>query len=158
MAKKSKRARQKYPAINPEVNLKTRYEEIMDVASYFHTLPDDAKKFMHSFVEEYVNAKFDHPGKKIHKTKEQKRAIYNRNNARNRDILTRAKASGKCVELDAPKQKKITSGEYLEEALVAKIDYETQKKNKRSRSRKKTKKLNDSGEHSSSHSSKTNKS
>jgi len=158
MAKQNKRTKQKYPAINPEVNLKTRYEEIMDVASYFHTLPEDAKKFMHSFVEEYVNAKFDHKGKKIHKTKEQRRAIYNRNNARNRDILTKAKASGKCVELDAPKQKKITSGEYLEEALIAKIDYETQKNTKRLRSRKKTKKLNDSGEHGSSNASKTNKS
>lgn len=144
MAKQNKRNKTKYPAINPEVNLKTRYEEIVDIASYFHTLPEDAKKFMHSFVEEYVNAKFDHPGKKIHRKKEQRRAIYNRNNARNRDVLTKAKACGKYVELDAPKQNKISSGEYLEEALIAKIDYETELQKKKLRTRKKSKKLNNS--------------
>lgn len=116
----------------------------MDVASYFHTLPEDAKQFMNSFVEEYVNAKFDHPGRKIHKTKEQRRSIYNRNNARNRDVLTKAKASGKYEELDLPKQRKISLGNNLEDALIAKIDYEKEHKRKKSRTRKKSKKLDNS--------------
>lgn len=132
--KRSRRSTSKYPAIDVNLNLKTRYEEISDVASYFDTLPEDAKKWMHSFVEETINAKFDHKGKKIIRKVKDKRAIYNRNNARNRDVLTKAKACGKYLELDDPKAKRILTGQLNEDLLIAKLDYEAalkKKKNKR---------------------------
>jgi len=111
--KRNKRSKSRYPAVDPQLNLKTRYEEIEDIASYFKTLPDTAKDFMHSFVEEYVNAKFDHKGKKIYRKKVDKRAIYNRNNARNRDVLTKAKACGQHVDLDSTQLKKSSKAENL---------------------------------------------
>mgnify|MGYP003333179129 FL=1 len=125
---KNRRNAKKYPAVDVRLNLKTRYEEIADIASYFDKLPKEAKDWMHSFTEEWVNAKFDHKGKKIHKEVEQKRAIYNRNNARNRDILTKAKACGKYVEIDNPKSKKILDKKTIEDDIIEKIDLTSKKK------------------------------
>lgn len=139
---KNRRESKKYPAVDVTLNLKTRYEEISDVAEYFDTLPEDAKEWMHSFVEEYINAKFNHKGKKIHRKTKQKREIYNRNNARNRDILTQSKACGKYVEMDNPMSKKIGVGELMEDYIVAKVDQEREKQTKKSRIRKKSNNLN----------------
>jgi hypothetical protein len=50
---------------------------------------------MNRFMEEYNNANFDHDGPRIHKTKAQKKACYDRNNARNRCIFTQEKAQDK---------------------------------------------------------------
>ena len=130
--RKNRRNQVKYPAVRPDLNLKTRYEEITDVASYFNTLPEDAKKWIHSYTEEAINANFNHKGRKIIRKVEDKRAIYNRNNARNRDILTRAKASGQYVEIDNPMNKKnFLTGHRLEDALIAKIDHENKAKRKK---------------------------
>ena len=143
--------------------MKTRYEEIADIASYFHTLPPSAKKFMHSFVEEYVNANFNHKGKQIYTEVEDKRAIYNRNNARNRDVLTKAKASGQYISVDDPDSQKdalegsviknIESEEEVvnnlelfindvdttfEDHMIHKLDQETEEKSKRRRIIKKS--------------------
>lgn len=75
---------------------------------------------MHSFVEEYVNANFNHKGKPIYTEVEDKRAIYNRNNARNRDILTRSKASGQYVAIDDPNTQK----DALEGSLIKQNEVE----------------------------------
>ena len=161
--RKNKRNRKKYPAIDPSVNLKTRYEEIMDVASYFHTLPEDAKEYLHSFVEEYINARFNHPGKKIYRRQEDKRKIYSRNNARNRDILTRAKASGNYVDEPSIKKRSNCFSLFskdetamphkstedlnadtidMENFIIAKIDYDIQLEENQLKPRKKIKKFN----------------
>jgi hypothetical protein len=111
------------------LNLKTRYEEIEDIASYFHTLPPSAKNFMHSFVEEYVNANFKHKGKPIYTEVDDKRAIYNRNNARNRDILTRSKASGQYIAIDDPNTQKdalegsIMKNEDIESGMINNLEF-----------------------------------
>lgn len=126
MVNHNRRNRKKYPAIDPTLNLKTRYEEIMDVASYFHTLPEDAKEFMHAFVEESINAKFNHKGETIYTDPEDRRKIYNKNNARNRDVLTKAKACGKYVELDDPNHKKIVGKSFNEDLIIAQLDQKAQ--------------------------------
>lgn len=74
------------------VNLKTRREEIEDVASYFDKLSPAEKDWMNSFVEEEINANFKHSGPKLNKSKADKKRVYNRNNARNRCVFTREKA------------------------------------------------------------------
>lgn len=94
-SKSNKRSSFLYPAIEPSVNLKTRKEAIEDVKSYFHKLTPEEKKWMNSFMEEENNANFNHNGPKLNKTKEEKKKIYNRNNARNRCIFTREKAQDK---------------------------------------------------------------
>jgi hypothetical protein len=98
--KKNKRQRTKYPALKPELNLRTRYE-LIDY-DYISLLSEEDKKWLNDFTEEYVNASLDSKNleNNLHNTDELKKDCYSRNNARNRDILTRAKASGGYVSLD----------------------------------------------------------
>ncbi len=89
--KKTKRESKKYPAVNPEVNLKSRYEEIMDINEYFGKLSEKDKEWMNQFTEEYVNASFSKKKKPLHKTKRLKKDCYDRNNSRNRDVMVKTK-------------------------------------------------------------------
>jgi hypothetical protein len=108
MKKKNKRTRQKYPNLNPQYNLKTR-QELIDY-DYIDKLNDAEKAFLDKFTAEYTNASFEKedPFKKgkrrklknLHKTKKLRKKAYDANNARNRDILTRAKAQGTAHYLD----------------------------------------------------------
>lgn len=104
MTKKTKTRRNqlKYPALSPEHNLKTRYEEIQDVASYAHTLPPEAKEWLNSFIEEEVCANFKHNGIKLNDESdpETRSRIYGRNNQRNRCIYTREAAQNLLVNSD----------------------------------------------------------
>lgn len=69
---------------------------------YVNKLTDKEKKFLNKFTEEYVNASLstDKKWRNLHRTKESIRDCFNRNNARNRDILTRQKAMGKHIYLE----------------------------------------------------------
>lgn len=69
---------------------------------YIDKLSDKEKKFLNKFTEEYVNASLDVKKKwrNLHKTKESIRDCFNRNNARNRDVLTQQKAMGKHTYLE----------------------------------------------------------
>jgi hypothetical protein len=51
---------------------------------------------LNKFNEEYVNASIDRKDRKnnLHKSKDLVKDCYDRNNARNRDVLTRVKATG----------------------------------------------------------------
>lgn len=95
--KNNLRARTKFAAFKPNLNLRTRYDEISDILTYANELPDKAKKWLAEFTEEYVGANFNHGGVIRHKTKKHKKNCYDRNNSRNRDILTRSKAQGSAV-------------------------------------------------------------
>jgi len=103
MSKKPKKVNRrntvKFPGLEPKYNLKSRQEEIEDIASYAHKLGPKEKAWLNSYVEEEINANFQHGGKKINKTKKAQREIYNKNNARNRDVFTRAKAQNKLDSL-----------------------------------------------------------
>ncbi len=99
MKKKNRRSKVKYPALDPEFNLKSRSELIE--ADYINKLSEEEKEWLNRFNEEYVNASFNkNPKKNLHKSKKLKKDCYDRNNSRNRDILTRAKASGKFHYID----------------------------------------------------------
>lgn len=112
--KKSKRDNEKYPALKPHLNLKTRYE-LYDM-DYIDQLSEKDKDYLNRFMEEWANANFNHEGKKLDKTKKAKNDSYNRNNARNRCILTKAKASGKLIDLESFRG--VSSQLNPEEALV----------------------------------------
>lgn len=49
----------KNSAVSPELNLKSRYEELADISEYFDSLPPEAQKWMNSYTENFVNASFD---------------------------------------------------------------------------------------------------
>ncbi len=101
MKKKNKRNNTKYPALNPSLNLKTR-TDLLDY-DYLDKLNDKEKEWLNRFTEEYTHAKFNHKGKRIQKTKEQVKDSYDRNNSRNRDILTRVRASGRLKDIETVK-------------------------------------------------------
>lgn len=94
---KTKRSEEKYPALKPELNLKTRYD-LIDY-DYIDQLSEKEKDWLNRFTEEYTNAKYDHEGPRIQKRKKDRLESYGRNNSRNRDILTKSKASGKLMGL-----------------------------------------------------------
>lgn len=89
--KKSARDKTKFAGLKPHFSLKRR-AELLDM-DYISKLNDKEKAWLNSFIEEEVHAKFNHDGKKLNKSKKAKRKIYTANNARNRCIFTRAKAS-----------------------------------------------------------------
>jgi len=97
--KKSRRSSCEFPGLNPKLNLKTRQDEIEDLASYADQLSLKDKRWLNAFSEEEINANFNHKGPKLNKSKANKKRIYNKNNARNRDILTRVQAQGKSIYL-----------------------------------------------------------
>lgn len=112
--KKTKRSQSKYPALDPTLNLKSRYEQID--YDYIKKLSPKEKEFLNNFTEEYTNANFNHGGKRIHKEKlvnkyikcrkktvkidKAKKDSYDRNNSRNSDLLTKLKASSTAIYME----------------------------------------------------------
>ena len=103
MPKKTKRSMAKYPALDPSLNLKTR-TGLIDY-DYIDQLSDKDKKWLNKFTEEYVGANIPEEKRNLHNTDELKKDCYDRNNARNRDVLTRAEAQGKAFDLEKFKKK-----------------------------------------------------
>lgn len=96
---RTKRSKTKYPNLDPKLNLKIR-QELFD-CDYLDKLNDKEKAFLDKFNNESINASFNkNPRKNLHKSKEQRKACYDANNARNRDILSRAQAQGKALYLE----------------------------------------------------------
>lgn len=121
--KKTKRSRTKYPNLYPELNLKTRLEEISDINSYIGKLNDEEKAWLNKFVGESINASFSkNNSENLHKRKAQRLEAYTRNNARNRDILTKAKAMGDAVYIEDLKIKDVKSKVSTEDTLIEELD------------------------------------
>ena len=95
---------EKYPALNPRLNAKTRFE-VLDM-DYLKKLSDLDLKFMNQFMGEYVSGAFrknehgDYSEDNFHKTPEERRECYTRNNTRNRCGLTVSNATGQTVRSD----------------------------------------------------------
>ncbi|SRR6266700_6006258 len=122
MAKKTKRQQEKYSAVEPQVNLKARYEEIMDIQEYFHDLPEYAKKWMNKFTDEYVNDVLDRKNlkKNLHNTKKLKKSCDDRNNSRNRDVLTKKKITNNLSYIEELSKKDASYNP--EDDFIEKID------------------------------------
>lgn len=105
---KKKRDLEKYPALNPRLNAKTRFE-LLDM-DYLKKLNDAQLKFLNQFMGEYVSGAFkktesgEYSDENMHKTVEQRRECYTRNNTRNRCGLTVSNAIGttyRCDDINA---------------------------------------------------------
>jgi len=117
MPKKNRRNSSKYPALDPELNLKSRYE-LLDY-DYLDKLKPEELDYLNRFTEEYSIAKLDHKGKKIHKKKEHKKDCYDRNNSRNRCILSRQKSAGLLGYLEEEIEEPSIS---VEDELIDRLD------------------------------------
>jgi len=100
--KKSRRSDLEFPALSPHHNLKSRYEEIEDLASYAHTLSKENQAWLNSYAQEEICANFNHNGQKLNDSSdpEVRRRVYNRNNQRNRCIMSREKSMGQLNYLE----------------------------------------------------------
>jgi hypothetical protein len=91
-SKSKKRDGRKYPGFDKGVNSRTRWEYLDQ--DYIDKLSPKDKKYLSDFMCEWMSGNFQHDGKKMHKTGQEKRDCYNRNNARNRDVYAIKKATG----------------------------------------------------------------
>lgn len=109
MSSKKEKTRKKrdldnYPALNPRLNAKTRFE-VLDM-DYLKKLGKEELKFMNQFMAEYVSGAFkkdesgDYSKDNFHQTVEERRECYTRNNTRNRCGLTVSNATGKTFRCD----------------------------------------------------------
>jgi hypothetical protein len=104
---------------------------------YLHKLSASELEWLNKFTEEYTHANIDtdKPRSNLHRTKAMRKDCYDRNNARNRDVLTRQKAQSKVVYLEDIQNKGKDEQEKLNAQIELKklgvIDEEGQMKRKR---------------------------
>lgn len=115
---KKKRDRVKYRNLDKSVNLKIRHE-LIDY-DYLDKLSDKELEWLDKFTGEWAGAALDteHPRRNLHKNKKLRKDCYDRNNARNRDVLSRSNVRKRTKNLDDAKTVTVND----EEALNTKID------------------------------------
>lgn len=98
--KENRRSKQVNPDLDPKYNLKTR-SDLLD-QDYLNKLSKKELAYLNKFNKEYVNDSLDRQNlrKNLHRTKRLKKDCDDRNNSRNRDILTRAKASNQLEDFE----------------------------------------------------------
>jgi hypothetical protein len=113
--KRNRRSSVPYPALQPELNLRSRWE-LIDY-DYIDKLSPEEKAWLNKFTAEYVNADFDRKNVKnnLHNKKEWIQETDARNYLRKTDALTRAKASGENVYLEDIKENDEEVKDYLGE-------------------------------------------
>ena len=99
--KKNRRNQSKFPALEKKYNLLSR-QDLIDF-DYLDKLNDKEKAWLNKFVEEEVNASFRHSAP-LNKTKKQRKICYDKNNARNRCILTKNRMLGNMVDIETVKE------------------------------------------------------
>ncbi|NDG25713.1 MAG: hypothetical protein EB120_00875 [Proteobacteria bacterium] len=112
------------------MNIKSRYELISDY-DYLNKLTEKEKEWLNKFTKEYVNADLNSKdlNENFHNTKSLKKDCYDRNNARNRCVWTKMKASGNQVYTqEIPETKKVQKNDDYEEYLIKVIDKGKNKK------------------------------
>jgi hypothetical protein len=82
--RKKRRDKVKYPGLNKQYTTRIR-QEYLDM-DYIDQLSEDDKKWLNRFFEEELNSQFKNDGTDLNKTKEERKKIYDRNNAQNRDL------------------------------------------------------------------------
>lgn len=108
------------PNTNPAYNLKTR-QDLLD-QDYLHKLSPKEMAWLDKFNREYVGAgKLNKEEKPLHKKKEQKKDCYDRNNSRNRCILTRQKAQGKLKTLEEIIEKPMNPVNRMDDSIDLKL-------------------------------------
>lgn len=81
--KRKKRNQHKHPGLIKGLTSRVR-QEYHDVDEYIDQLNEEELAWLNKFMEEELNASFKNDGTDLNKTKEERKKIYDRNNARNR--------------------------------------------------------------------------
>lgn len=117
--KRKSRKDNPYAALDVRLNLKTRHDEIADLASYANSLPKEAKDWLNAYSEEEIIGNRYHNGPKLNDFEDPKvrSRIYGKNNSRNRCIYTKEAAQGTMnylEEIDVDKENEAYGEEHLE--------------------------------------------
>lgn len=112
----------KYPYLHADLNLKSRYEEIEEISSYVHDLPEEAQAWMNSFVAEYVCADFRHGGEVVNTTKEDRRECWSKNNNRNRCIYNKEKSYGSLNYIEDMSNSEIADNMVVKNDYILQLD------------------------------------
>lgn len=56
--KPNQREQTKHSAVKPQLNLRSRWEELQDLNEYYHELPPDAQEWLNTYAENFINADF----------------------------------------------------------------------------------------------------
>lgn len=118
--KETRRSKQAHPELDRRYSLKTR-ADLLD-QDYLHKLDKSELEWLNKFNKEYVSGTLDRekPRKNLHKTKRLIKDCDDRNNSRNRDIMTREKAANRLTDyeslLDQPRHKN------EEDVLIKELD------------------------------------
>jgi len=115
--KVSKRSLVDHPYLYADLNLKSRYEEIIEIAGYADSLNKEDKEWLNSFVAEYVCADFKHGGEIVNISKEDRSICWAKNNNRNNCIFNKEKSYGSLNYLE-----ELTIGE-LSDVMISDVDY-----------------------------------
>lgn len=91
---------------------------------YLNKLSEPEKEWLNKFTEEYVHASLNtkNPKKNLHKNKKLRIDCYNRNNSRNRDMLTRGKVTNKLDGIDRLNNIGYDEEKRIHSAIDAKIE------------------------------------
>jgi hypothetical protein len=81
---KKRRNKIKYPGFEKKYTTRMR-QEYLDI-DYVDQLNDDEKEWLNRFLEEELNSQFKNDGTDFNKTKAERKKIYDRENARYRDL------------------------------------------------------------------------
>lgn len=126
--KKNRRNQAKYPGLEKRFTSRIR-QEYLDY-DYIDKLSEEEKAWLNNFTEEDLGASFNHKGKRLHKGKKKEKAIYDRNNARNRCVYSRSKAVGSMINHDYNELHELIEGQqdsaqtnYMEDAVIDFIDH-----------------------------------
>jgi hypothetical protein len=95
--KVTRRDKEKFPGLHARFfsKIKQEYHDI----DYANQLSDKEKDFMSRFMDEWLGARLNHPGKKLHKTKKERKMVYDANNARNRDVMSQGRVKASVEEV-----------------------------------------------------------
>jgi len=87
----------KYPGLNKNLFSKIK-QEYFDIDYTDKLDTKELKEFMSKFNEEYLGANLNGNGKRLHKTKKLRKDCFDMNNARNRDVYSVSRATGRLFE------------------------------------------------------------
>lgn len=124
--KPNRRNAEKHPNLDAKLNLKTRYD--LYECDYQDKLSPKELDWLDKFNKEYIGDDLDRKNlrKNLHRTKKLKKSCDDMNNSRNRDILTRAKASKQLADYEELENE--SSNNNYEDYIIQELDKQDARK------------------------------
>lgn len=119
----TKRSKTKYPGLKKELYSKIK-QQYFDI-DYVNSLSEDEKQWLNDFMNEYYGANLNESKERMHNTDVLRKDVFDRNNARNRDIYNVARTGGRLDSLDEALLNQLEESEIdeeFEDRIINRID------------------------------------